>query len=96
MSSAAIRSTVRVLRLEGAVQLVLGGSCSTYSSSTDEFRKKLFREAWQQARSPNRRPFLQIRRSETEFTASYLSVEPAAGIIDRAEGASVCIILKDD
>ena len=41
-------------------------------------------------------PFLQIRLSETEFMASYLSVEFAAGIIDRAEGASVCIILKDD
>lgn len=40
--------------------------------------------------------FLQIRLSETEFMASYLSVEPAAGIIDRAEGASVCIILMTD
>jgi len=42
------------------------------------------------------KPFLQIRLSETEFMASYLSVEFAAGVIDRAEGASVCIILKDD
>jgi hypothetical protein len=93
MSSAAIihcQST----EVRGRRPTVVGGFLfKPYSSSTAEFRKFYLERlgSWWALRI---KAFLQIRLPKTEFMASYLSVKPAAGIIDRAEGASVCTILK--